>query len=524
MPFLFFNTVLVAGFSNVDYEFKWWLSWSRDLNFNKIDDLIEEEIEKSDYVNIFVDYSDSITKYDKDRLLSLNLTISYEAKYINSLSLMNVSASLIPVISNFPHVVMIEIQPKIELNLDISSQVIKTSYSYLYSPNTTWDLGYTGRDIVVAVLDTGVDDEHEFLVGKFIAGFDCSEGAGGNGQETNPDDEDGHGTHVASIIMSSGGTAGIFKGVAPEAKLVDVKVLSSSGTNYDNQLIRGIEWVIDNKEKYNITIINLSVGSAVDDPDGTSAISRVADRAVDNGLIVVVAAGNDGPTSETLSAPALAEKVIAVAAIDDGNTVDRADDVIADYSSRGPRKDGGLKPDISAPGSDIVGAKAEQIGSASDGLVRMWGTSMAAPHVAGVCALILEANPNLSPLEIKQALLGTAEDKGSVGWDADYGWGEIDAFKALISIIGVNVGGSQNPSSNPLVFPTIEGIFSFLFQNSPFSSTMVVPSVTNYLNIIFLEVVKMGESIMKPWGFILVISCVLALLTNKIVRRSYGKI
>ena len=418
-----------------------WKNWSRDRNHNKIDDLIEFKVEKTSYkdqesISVFVHYDHKPNVLDVENLESLNVTISYTAKFINTICVRNLSFSLVQKIADLPGVVMVELQPRIYSRLDISVCAIKVRESSFYSPNTVWDLGYTGNNVVVAVLDTGVDDEHEFLKGKFVAGFDCSGVTSVTDRETNPDDEDGHGTHVASIIMGTGGSAGQYIGVAPSAMLVDVKVLSKRGVNLGDQLIRGIEWVIENKDKYNIKVINLSVGSDIEDPDGTSAISQAANTAVESGLVVVAAAGNEGPEEYTLCAPAVADNVICVTALDDRDTVSREDDVIASYSSRGPRLDGAKKPDVCAPGTGIVAAKGEETGEAGNEVVVMSGTSMAAPHVSGLAALILDANPTLSPFDVKRIILDTAEDKGSEGWDSAYGWGEIDAYEAVLNALG----------------------------------------------------------------------------------------
>ena len=446
---VYFSTFKASALgSTVKEQQCWWENWVRDKNHNKIDDLIERQIEKEslstldvnseDQFSVFIHYKHHPNEQDIQALQNMKLQISYITRYINVICVRNVSAQFIYTLANLPNVVRIELQPHIYPRLDVSVKAVKARNSELYSPNTAWELGYTGKDIVVAVLDTGVDDEHEFLRGKFVAGFDCS---GLINREINPDDTDGHGTHVASIIMSTGGATGLYKGVAPDAKLVDVKVLSERGINFGDQLIRGIEWVIANKDVYKIKIINLSVASDIEDPDGTSAISQVANQAVENGIIVIAAAGNEGPNSQTLLAPSVADNVICVTALDDMNTVNRNDDVIAYYSSRGPRRDGAKKPDVCAPGSNIIGAKAAGTGQATNEIVIMSGTSMAAPHVTGLAALILEANPNLSPFQVKEIILETAEDKGVEGWDPDYGWGEIDAYKAVsaaLSLIQVN--------------------------------------------------------------------------------------
>lgn len=493
----------------------WWVGWSRDLNGNRIDDLLEKEMEGSDYLNVFVDYAESLTVADLERLSEMNLAVSYVAEYIDTASLLNVSSSTIPLLAELPNVVMIEFQRKIQPSLDVSVRAIKARGSALYSPNTTWEVGYTGKGVVVAVLDTGVDDEHEFLRGKFVAGFDCSGRSASTDRETNPDDMDGHGTHVASVIMGTGGPFGLYRGVAPDAMLVDVKVLSSVGTNFEDQLIRGIEWVIENKDKYNIKIINLSGSSDVDDLDGTSAVSRVANRAVQNGLIVVAAAGNEGPDGETVSAPAVADNAIAVTAVDDRNTVDRGDDTIAEYSSRGPRKDGGQKPDVSAPGSNIVGALAAETGNASDNLVMMWGTSMAAPHVSGVCALLLEANSTLSPWEVKRILLESAEDKGEDGWDASFGWGVVDAYGAVTLATDIvfpdGSDGSGPLPSSPWEIPSFE-MPAIEMPSIPMSAVMEI------FEVLLFEFVSIGYDLMMPAGFGLMVAAGIALLTDSMVR------
>ena len=488
----------VSSISNVDVTTlsAWWSHWSRDRNCNKIDDVLEETSQNSQKVAIFLDYDRPPRDEDIKLLSQLNLTISYVAKYIDTVSLLNVSASLIPVLANLPNVVMVESQPEVHPLLDTSAKSVRARESISYSPNTAWELGYTGKGLVIAVLDTGVDDEHEFLKGKFVAGFDCSGTVSGSDRETNPDDLDGHGTHVASIIMGTGGSRETYKGVAPDAKLVDVKVMRDVGKTFSGQLIRGIEWVIENKNKYNITIINLSIGSDVEDPDGTSASSLAANEAVENGLVVIAAAGNEGPDAQTLTAPGVAEKVICVTALDDMNTINRGDDIIASYSSRGPRGDGAKKPDIAAPGSNIIGAKAAIYGDASNEIIMMSGTSMAAPHVSGVAALILQASPDLSPLEVKQNLLNTTEDKGETGWDADYGWGEMEAYKAVALASNVDFTDFDEPSSpSPLL--TLDRI----------------------VNCLIFQFLTTGYQILIPGGIITIIVATIIVVTDVLVNR-----
>ena len=299
-----FFTLLPTGLESSFYSvhqqsmsnnYHWWENWSRDKNHNKIDDLIEQKFignllpasfsnnPENFSISVFINYDHHPGLRDIQILQNMNVCISYVAKYINVVCVRNINPLLVYNITELPGVVMVELQQVIYPRLNVSVRAIKARESVDYSPETAWELGYTGKDVVVTVLDTGVDDEHEFLRGKFVAGFDCSGPTASSDRESNPDDVDGHGTHVASIIMSSGGSLGIYKGVAPDAKLVDVKVLSEREVNLEDQLIRGIEWVIASKEKYNIKIINLSVGSDVEHPYGTSAVSQIANSSKSRG-------------------------------------------------------------------------------------------------------------------------------------------------------------------------------------------------------------------------------------------------
>ena len=330
--------------------------------------------------------------------------------------------------------------------LDVSTRAIKARASNTYSPNTAEELGYDGDGIVVAVIDTGVDDGHPSLAGHYVTGFDAT-----TDSEVNPDDDNAsgsdstyHGTHCAGTVMGSDNT---YRGVAPGAKLVDVKVLSGSGSGTGEDVMQGIDWCIEHKDDYDIRVVSMSLGSWVPS-DGSDPQSKLVNAAVDAGLVMVVAAGNQGPLSSRFGTPAAADKAIVIAAMDDQNTINRADDLIANYSSRGPRlsdNDGDLsderKPDVTAPGSNIM-APIGSAGVPSNRYHNLSGTSMATPHVAGVVALMLEANPNLTPATVKQILQTSAEDWSSTGcpvdcpgqhptWDRCYGYGYVDAYKAV---------------------------------------------------------------------------------------------
>ncbi|PIV67686.1 MAG: hypothetical protein COS08_08930, partial [Euryarchaeota archaeon CG01_land_8_20_14_3_00_38_12] len=208
----------------------------------------------------------------------------------------------------------------------------------------------------------------------------------------------------------------------------------------------GIEWCIQNKATYNISIISMSLGANVNS-DGTSPLEVACDNAVAAGISVVVAAGNAGPSSNTVGIPACAFNVTTVGAIDDSMN-------IASFSSRGPTLDGRIKPDVCAVGVSVTSAQAN-----TNGYVTWQGTSMATPHVAGVYALLLEYNPSLSPSQLKQIIKESAVDKGDAGPDNTYGWGVVDSMNAVNyvapvahSIIVVNIDAPLSAEVNETIF------------------------------------------------------------------------
>lgn len=298
-------------------------------------------------------------------------------------------------------------------------------------------LGVTGAGVLVAVLDTGVDD-HPSLQGAFVAGVDLSNGVGPNPLVADPDDTDGHGTHVANILLGRGG-GGASRGVAPGARLVDVKVATDLASLSLGGLELGLEWVLDyNSDELRdpIQVVSLSLGTLTpgeQDPAESRIAGLVEDLAT-SGVVVVAAAGNCGPggdptcrrASNGITSPGSAEAAITVAAVDDRGTPATADDTVAVFSSRGP---GGAtafaaaKPDVAAPGANITSADA------GGGTRTVSGTSQATPHVSGIVALMLEARPGLTPGQVKEALQATASHPAA--WDAATGYGVVDAYDAV---------------------------------------------------------------------------------------------
>lgn len=277
---------------------------------------------------------------------------------------------------------------------------------------------YSQDDIVIAVIDTGIDTEHEDLnQGKVIGWMDFVNG------EPDPYDDNGHGTHVASIAAGEGEANPALAGVAPRAALVGVKVLNAAGSGTASDVISGINWVVANKAAFGIEVVNLSLGTS-GCSSGTDSLSLAVDNAVSSGLVVVVAAGNSGPQSCTIGSPAAAQGAITVGAMAD---VGELGFRLAEFSSRGPTLDGRMKPDVVSAGVAINAARA----GTETGYVVLSGTSMASPFVAGTVALMLEENPLLMPSQIKAILAGTAVDWGPPGADADFGSGRLDGYEAV---------------------------------------------------------------------------------------------
>ncbi|HHI04353.1 MAG TPA: hypothetical protein ENL45_02295, partial [Candidatus Woesearchaeota archaeon] len=320
-------------------------------------------------------------------------SIKYQYTIIDAVAA-QVPAQVADKIAKRAFVKLVEPDYKVKLVLDRSIPQIQA--------DKVWEAGITGKDVDVAVLDTGIHDEHPSLTIEKEVDY--------TGEGT--DDLQGHGTHVAGIIASTDST---YRGVAYDADLFNVKVLNKDGSGYGSDVIKGIEWSVDNGAE----IISMSLGAEIDPCDGTDAISQAVDKAVNKGVVVVVAAGNSGPDSGTITSPGCSKKGITVGAVDDNDNV-------PSWSSRGPTDDGRVKPDLVAPGVGITSTWKD------NSFKSLSGTSMSTPHVSGVAALLLEADPSLKPDEVKEALKTTALD---LGLDENtQGAGRVDAYEAYIYV------------------------------------------------------------------------------------------
>ncbi len=280
---------------------------------------------------------------------------------------------------------------------------------------SAWQQGATGAGVTVAVLDTGIDTSHPDLVGKVDAEVNLTDSA-------TADDHFGHGTFVAATIAGTGIAADHRRrGVAYDSRLLNVKVLDDGGFGDTSWVIAGMQWAAQHGAK----IANLSLGSYPS--DGTDPVSLALDQISEQyGTLFVVAAGNDGPEPGTVDAPGTADDALTVGAIDAHNEV-------AGFSSRGPRVgDHAMKPDVSAPGVDIVGARAagtwlgDPVGAS---YVTLSGTSMATPHVAGAAAVLAGEHPEWSWAQLKAVLVDTATPIAAGGYDV--GAGDVNIAHAL---------------------------------------------------------------------------------------------
>jgi serine protease AprX len=301
-----------------------------------------------------------------------------------------------------------------------------------------------GKGVGVAIVDSGIAS-HSALSGKVVAAVNFATG------ESSVADEFGHGTHIAGIIAgspSSSPTSLYKNGIAPGAHLVNVRVLNGEGVGYSSDVIAGIQWVLANRAKYSIRVMNLSLGHPIQQPCTFDPLCLAAENAAANGLVVVASAGNSGKDDEghtvlgSISTPGNAPGVITVGALNTFNTVGRDDDEVTTYSSRGPtRFDFMMKPDVVAPGNKIVSLEAygsylskkypsnHVAGSGTNAYSRMSGTSMAAAMVSGGAALLLQSTPSLTPRHVKVVLQITSEFLPEAGLVAG-GTGSVNLYAA----------------------------------------------------------------------------------------------
>jgi serine protease AprX len=315
---------------------------------------------------------------------------------------------------------------------------LATAYPAVVDAVSLWGNGLTpltGKGIGIAVIDSGISS-HPDLGNRVVAAQNF------NVNVTGTDDAYGHGTAVAGIIAGDGtASGGAYIGIAPQATLINLRVNDGTGAAPTSAIMNAVLWAVINKNTYNIRVINLSLQSSVQESYRTSPIDAAVEYAWLKGLVVVVAAGNNGPNS-ALYAPANDPYVITVGATDDNGTASNADDTLAGFSSYGVTQDGFSKPDFVAPGKHIITTLAPASSFAFNypaflvgaQYIQLGGTSISAPSVAGVAALYIESNPTVRPGQLKAVLLTTATALPFAGSGAGY----PDAARAVhyIGLIG----------------------------------------------------------------------------------------
>jgi serine protease AprX len=319
----------------------------------------------------------------------------------------------------------------VSLNAAVESQAIDTSrlataYHQSIRSDKVWNASsgsaYTGKGIGVAVLDTGIAGTlPDFRTSETDATSRVVASAVINPGATRAGDTFGHGTHVAGLIAGNGNNRpagdpldGKYVGVAPEANLIDVKIADDQGNASLIDVIEGLQFAVDFKSDYNIRVANLSLSSTVAESYKTDPLDAAVEAAWNSGIVVVVAAGNSGATNDAVSyAPANDPFVVTVGGADDVGTANVADDKLASWSSRGKTQDGFAKPEIVAPGAHLIstmapGAEYTRLCPTCvvDGsYFRVGGTSMAAGVASGEAALLIQAQPSLTPNEVKAQLI-----------------------------------------------------------------------------------------------------------------------
>ena len=310
------------------------------------------------------------------------------------------------------------------------------------------NLNLTGQGVTVAIVDSGITDHLDLHVNASnpTQAAQSSSRILSNqvfGSYTSPNDEYVHGSHVAGIVAGNGvASGGKYTGIAPGVNLINIRVCNNQGLTYTSDLIEGLQWIYENKDVYNIRVVNLSINSTAPESYQVSPLDAAVEILWFNGIVVVVAAGNNGTAAgpSTVYPPANDPFVITVGALEDYGTLSTEDDFVGDFSAYNTTEDGFVKPDLIAPGRNLISLLPNTDATGYVEFIkhrvnkyyfRMSGTSMAAPVVTGVIALLLQDEPGLTPDQVKFRLTATA-NQNWVGYNpAKAGAGTVDAYAAV---------------------------------------------------------------------------------------------
>ena len=387
----------------------WWETTNMDKNGNKIADMVEKYhdhplfLDEANTLPLIVDFDHTPTQQDIAML-------EREVGYVHEWELPLIDA----VAGRIPHTMVLEtttLPGIVMLELDGILQVQNGDMAVIHQVDLAQQqTGYTGEGVTVAVIDTGIDSLHVGLDDldddnsthdpKVIAFYDpVNNPDKTNGTEIQAYDDQGHGTHCAGTVAGTGAPTYEHPGMAPQANLVGVKVLDAGGSGSFAVVMAGMQWTVENRYKFNIRAASMSLGGPGPiewTSDEEDSVNRYANEMVRAGISMLIAAGNSAAPG-TIGTPGGAEDVITVGALNK-NTA------IAEYSSEGPTEEGRVKPNVAFVGSDVMSAQH----NSGDGYVAFSGTSMATPGVAGTVALMLQANPDLSPFDVRNILQETA--------------------------------------------------------------------------------------------------------------------
>ena len=392
-------------------EVPWWENTNMDANNDYIHDAIwkapeslhYDYVDENNMISVIVDFDHTPT-IDDEIMLEKNVLFEVQFRYwlIDSIA-GKVNINLIPQIVELPGVVFVELDGRLEIQMNDVNEV--------HDVNLVWqETGYTGAGSVVAIIDTGIDSDHVGLDdiddsnytndSKVIAFYDAVNTPDlTNGTEIKAYDDQGHGTHCAGITAGTGAPDFQYIGVAPKAQLVGVKVLDSGGSGSFATVMAGMEWTVEKRHVFNIRAASMSLGGpgAIEwTSSEEESVNRMGNEMMREGVALFIAAGNSAFSAQ-IGTPGSAEDVITVGALDK-NTA------IAVYSSQGPTEEGRVKPNIAFVGSSVMAPDF----NTGDGYTSKSGTSMATPGAAGLAALMYQANPDLSPFDIRNIMQETA--------------------------------------------------------------------------------------------------------------------